>query len=321
MKPARGVLLTEEAGDARSLSDLWNEARGLSGRERYRFVRPILASTARLLAEAHRKGFTHRDDHPGNILLQRRSDGSRRALFVDLLGARWRRRSVSKRRSCLALARLDHYVHGWATRAERLRFLRLYLQFREGTENVDAWSARIARAARRHAEAVARHRDRRLRRNEGYFTSLAPAEGWRARVVLRLARRRRFPEPDAPDRSAAEWKASLDRLIAELEAFPLPTDGEFTFAPNRSADIWRVEFRRARGFLTAVRWTLFGSPARREFERAHRRRHRDRPAALILACLEHRRRGFVDRTALVCPDRPRGAIGLRGSPGSATAEG
>jgi tRNA A-37 threonylcarbamoyl transferase component Bud32 len=99
---------------------------------------------ARLVREMHRRGVSHRDLKAANILVQSRKvqvpgawDDFSSAAFdfgpfwlIDLVGVRLQRR-VSRRRRVQNLARLNASFQDQAavTRADRLRFLRVYLQW------------------------------------------------------------------------------------------------------------------------------------------------------------------------------------------------
>jgi hypothetical protein len=128
----------------------------------------------------------------------------------------------------------------------------------------------ITEARNLHAEGLARKRDRRLRRTSKYFASIRLEGRWRATVALELERRHVFPEPHVPNRAIDDWRQELAELLG----------GE--------SESVAVEKFRAAGNAEGLSWRMFGSPARRAFEAAHRCRHRDEPAELILGFLERK---------------------------------
>jgi hypothetical protein len=154
----------------------------------------------------------------------------------------------------------------------------------------------LARASALRAARLARHRDRRLRRNRKYFTTLSLKGGWKATVALRLERRHVFPEPDVPDRSESDWRAIVKPLVVSMGN------------ACRCGDVLdhaelQVEISRPGRFSRRLLAMLLGSPQRRMFERCHKLRHRDVGGELILAYVEHWSRGLVDVTMLIRPKR------------------
>lgn len=331
--PRRSVLMTATVDDARPLVDVWrSEVAQLRGLARRRAASAVSSAVARLLAVSAAKGFQHRDGHPSNVLV-RFSGGSAEALYADLLGASFSPNPVPMGARVRALARLDHSMRRWSTRIERLRFLLAYESLRAGLLGAEpcAASGRLAPdrevspvssnsaaspvasavrpvrashatrafimaivdAEHRHAERLARQRDRRLRRTGPYFATLRLGDGWCATVVLKLARRTMFPEPDAPDRTVAWWRSVLPEFLRLGDRSTTCSDSPTSLGGAR------VERFQPRGLWERVSWALRGSPARLNFERCHRTRHRDVSAPLVLAVAERRRWGLVDTAILV----------------------
>jgi hypothetical protein len=143
---------------------------------------------------------------------------------------------------------------------------------------------------------LARGRDRRIRRLGKYFATMSLGGGWRATCALALERRHVFPEPDQPDRTIAEWKAALGPILAAV-------DTGTPLGPPAAGDGFRIEMERPSGLLTRLRWTLGGSPHSRAFADCHRQRHRDHATGLVLGYAEHRKRGLIDATLLLLPNR------------------
>ncbi|MFQ5590470.1 MAG: lipopolysaccharide kinase InaA family protein [Phycisphaerae bacterium] len=300
--------------------------------------RQIGNAVAHLLATSHERGFFHSDNHPENLLVRTTADDRAEAVFVDLYSARAVMSAVSSRRAMCALAQLNQYFRRTATRTQRLRFLRAYLAGRpslgygdETGQAARAWARAVVRLSNRHAAQLARHRDRRLRRNDKYFATVKLGDGWAATAVLRLERRHVFPETGISDRSREEWVAVMAPLSSVAACLG---DAKPAHQPVRGAehDGGAVHPKAARGALTASTYrtgeldggrlcyelirieslasriaaTLFGSSHRRTFERCHALRHRDVQAELILAYVEHRSSGLIDCTVLV---RPRPSAG------------
>lgn len=210
------------------------------------------------------------------------------------------------RRAIKALAQLDHYFRRHATRAQRLRFLRVYLAARRELDlqgparrSTREWATAIAANSARYGKRLARQRDRRLRRDGKYYSTLRLSGGWVATVVLELERRHAFPEKDVLDRSREDWVdilRTLPTLVWEGDSAEGLLDG------SRLCLTWsRLGHLPSRAFCTLTR-----SPDRRVFERSHARRHRDLPGELILGYLEHRTAGLIDATALIRPVRKVG---------------
>ena len=304
-RPLRAAFLTEAVDGAFNLADAW-PARASGGQtsQRRTVGRALIEAVAALLATAHERGFVHRDGHPRNILVRFNSEGTPLARYVDVHASRLARRPPRGRRLLRSLAQLDHSLARDATRSERLRFLRSYLARRSSLslQGADPVALRrllatFSQASKAHANRLARHRDRRLHRDGKYFSTVPLGKGWRARAVLRLERRHVFPEAEVPDRTRGEWQVILGAAAVTESNRHRVID----LAPGTGL---LFEIRRPDHLGERLSWTLRGSPHRRAFERCHRRRHRDLPAELLLAYMEHRTTGLVDATVLVRPDRP-----------------
>ncbi|MFQ5414570.1 MAG: lipopolysaccharide kinase InaA family protein [Phycisphaerae bacterium] len=159
------------------------------------------------------------------------------------------------------------------------------------------WVAEVLAARAAQRGRLARRWDRRLRRHGKYFERVRPGDGWTATVALELQRRHVFPEPHVPDRTANAWRDALAILVADA-ARASPSE-----VCRRVAGV-AAHVQCPRTVAQRVRWTLVGSPARRDFERAHRARHRDVPAPLWLGFAEHRSHGLIDRALLLEADAP-----------------
>ncbi|MHC4697434.1 MAG: lipopolysaccharide kinase InaA family protein [Planctomycetota bacterium] len=292
--PRQCVYLSEGMDGAVSLGDAWGQK--VTHRQ-------LSDGVARLFAVAHERGFLHPDSHPGNILVRTAPDAPIEVVFVDVYSARLSSGVISTRHAIRALAQLDHYFSLHAARTQRLRFLAAYLAARreagrEGAKlrSLREWVAAIAASSARHADRLARQRDRRLRRSGKYFSTVRMGGGWVATVALKLERRHAYPEADVSDRSHEDWVRILSSLPAVV---PEGDSGEGSLDGGRL----RYEMKTVGSLLSRVKNTLAGSASRKSFERSHARRHRDLPAELILGYIEHRTAGLIDATTLIRPAR------------------
>jgi len=301
--PQRGfVLLTKGVDGATNLAQTWSALRTATSQpsEQSR-TNALISTVARLLAVSHERGFAHPDCHPQNILVFTSAEGDPAALFVDVAAGLTAIPSaratggVSTRRALRSLAQLDQYFRHSATRAQRLRFWRYYGTLRASSRNFPTTPhllPALARESAMHSAALARQRDRRIRRDGKYFARLKLGGGWRATVTLNLERRHLFPEPRVPDRTAEEWRALLQSVVMSSTS-----DRQV----GCDATIRCVRYR-PQGVLACVIESLVGSEARRVFERCHRLRHRDIAAPLTLAYCERRGlMGLLRESVLIVP--------------------
>jgi hypothetical protein len=225
-------------------------------------------------------------------------------VFTDLLGAGFGRRPLGAPIVARAVAQLDQYFHRYASRTDRIRFLKAYLSHRQKLEadacplpSLRVLAYKVVNASLRHRAKQAMRWDKRLRHNGKYFARIRLTDGWTARVTLRLERRHVFAEATTPDRTESDWRRILHSVLQHvtLGEDPSKVDGivveGVTAGPSTAA-----------GFLQRLEWTLRGSDASRRFEQCHRLRHRDRTHPLILGVVEHRMGGLIDRTVLLTPE-------------------
>lgn len=306
----RLVLLAEGVDGATNLTQAWSARRiaNLPPLERSS-ANELIGAVARLWASSHDCGFAHPDGHPANVLIFTSPTDQSAAVFVDVAGSLRRipspraSKPVRTRHALRSLAQLDQYFHRTATRPQRLRFWRSYWSLRESPADVVGSRLAERRLLRRlfdesavHAAALARQRDRRLRRNGKYFARIALGDGWHATVTQELERRHLFPEPQVPDRTAEQWRELFRSLI------------ESSGSRERIAadPTIRCVHCRPKGVLARVIESLVGSPARQVYERCHQLRHRDIAAPLALAYLERRSPlGLVRDSFLVVPESVR----------------
>jgi hypothetical protein len=246
----------------------------------------LIAAVAKLIADAHDRGFVHRDLHPGNILIREEPGHEVEALLVDLLGARAGRAPALVSDRAINLAQLNQFFQRAASPRERLRFVVAYtkaLRLAHGKglpptrlrQKVRELLPKITAATRKHGEALVRQRDARIHQNGKYFGRIPVAPGCTATVVLTLARRLTLPGPVVPDRTHEQWRELLRPAIDPCGDAALLT-----------AHGLRIEWTHVNSLAARLRWRMVGSPARERFVRSHRLRHRDRPGELVLGYLE-----------------------------------
>lgn len=297
------VLILKDVRGALTLHEAWagpaNKHEPISRPDATR----LISATAALLACAHEHGLVHGDTHAGNILVYNKSPDKIQAMLIDLQSARLQRRPLGSRAALGALAELDQHFRRHATRTQRLRFVKQYLNDRPALSTIpkDAKALRAtllayARVTARHTARLARRRDRRLKQQGRYFATIRMGNGWKATVTLKLERRQLFPEPGIPDGTIAGWRTILKPVI-ERYGSHRPLD-------QQMLEPLVLEHHRYTGLFARISATLGRTTHRKQFESAHRRRHRDLKAELILGVLEHRHRGLVDATILVRPANP-----------------
>ena len=285
-KRQRLLLLTRQVVDAKNLIEVWNASGSTSAPSRVEKTHSLISAVAALWALGHEKGYAHPDAHPGNILIQESTDNPSGlvAMFADPM-ARWfsplRTRPVGRRAALRSLAMLDHYFQRVASRTDRLRFWREYWMHKRMLLSGRGERRLLAAAMREketHHAILARRRDRRLRGDCKYFARLKLPGGWSARVVLALERRHVFADPEVPDRTVDQWRELLGAAIAEPQTLAGSNLRLVRRPPNPS-----------------------GTVAAEVFSRAHRLRHRDIPAPLVLGYLQRRRSTRIVEEYLILP--------------------
>ncbi len=107
-----------------------------------------------MTARLHDAGFLHQDFHPGNILVRFPAPDEPELVMIDLDALR-RRRQVAWKVARSNLALLDHFFWSRSSRTDRLRFLKYYLESREGpvppigraARQIEARDPRLGRTA------------------------------------------------------------------------------------------------------------------------------------------------------------------------------
>jgi tRNA A-37 threonylcarbamoyl transferase component Bud32 len=159
-----GYLLTEKLPDARDLHTYLAELLRLPVRERRVEIRRVIERLGRLILALHRRNLSQRDLKATNILVSpqrcawsvvRDSDPSGPHLwFIDLVGLS-RHDNLSRQRRVQNLARLhaSFHQHPELTRTDRLRFLRIYLEWGlSGQAGWKRWWHEVNRATKAKIE-------------------------------------------------------------------------------------------------------------------------------------------------------------------------
>jgi len=278
-RTARDEFVVSEAFcRARPLNEAWSATINVADvAECKRHADALILGAAQLLARAHRGGFFHGDDHPGNVLVSAVSDGSCDTVYLDMQRSRARRRA-GDRAVVHSIAQLHQWFQTRASTSQRWRFLRAYCsQRRGGDEHQGVAMARqllprILDESAAQRLALWAKRDRRiLSGTNRYFASLPLGDGARAIVTLRFRRRDLVPPPGVPDRSVDQWRALL--AGARLDG-----NGPQGSSPGPICSSSR--------FGERLSWWFTGSPARRRFVTGHRLRHRDLPCRCPVALIE-----------------------------------
>ena len=216
------LLITEAVSRVEPLHDYWLKVRD----DRVRSLM-LCDSLARLIARAHQCGFQHDDMHPGNILARCQPNGCE-VFFVDLHKVRTGR-SVTAREMVINLAQLNQWFRRYATRTQRRRFLKKYVdyrdQFGQSSDYARNWRinpgkliADLSLQAEVHARKLWAKRDRRTARDSRYFARIKPAPGWRGHVLLQA----KHPCPCAAASrltyTRSQWKQWLSDPLAWVDA-------------------------------------------------------------------------------------------------------
>jgi serine/threonine-protein kinase RIO1 len=141
--PKEGYLLVEKVEGARELGQFVNDLDQLTPARRQVRLRRTIENLARLVRELHRRQLSHRDLKAANILVN-----GDQLWFIDLVGVR-RHHKLAHRRRIQNLARIhaSFFRHPGVTRADKVRFLKVYLQWGLfGREGWKSWWREIEQA-------------------------------------------------------------------------------------------------------------------------------------------------------------------------------
>lgn len=268
-RPARTVLLTEGMEWAAPLSRIWQELADAPASTRK--IHSLIAAVAKFWAEVHQKGYTHPDAHPGNILVQMphaEHSAGPRACFIDPAFPRWQnlaKNALGEKKVLHSFALLDQHFHRTASRPQRLRFWRQYWVRRnilfDGPHERRLLN-KLANFEDLHRAKLARQWDKRLRGDGKYFAKISLPGGRRAIVMLRPERPHLWQNIPQDIPSLEEWTSILRQYLEAKNSKSLP---QLRF-------IDRTAQPRDQGGLSLLL-------------HAHRLRHRDIPAPLILGCI------------------------------------
>ena len=151
-------IITRTASETQPLDKfLTDRSRHLQGLEK----KGLAQDLAGLLATMHKRGFHHTDLHPGNILYSKGRNPA--MLLVDVHDLKQISPSWPANLSNLVI--LNRWFHSRATRHDRWRFLRAYLDQFRGAGLTCPWSARTMA---RLIESKTRHSRHRLWRSRDY---------------------------------------------------------------------------------------------------------------------------------------------------------
>ncbi|HEV3257683.1 MAG TPA: lipopolysaccharide kinase InaA family protein [Gemmataceae bacterium] len=156
-----GYVLTEKVSDAVDLHGFLAGLDRLNAAGRRTALRVRVEQLARLVRDLHRHQLSQRDLKANNVLLTGAADAAAESgcWLIDLVGVR-RHRRLGRRRRVQNVARLNasFYRNAAVTRTDRLRFLRVYLQWGwSGTSGWKRWWQDIERATRAKAAHNARN--------------------------------------------------------------------------------------------------------------------------------------------------------------------
>lgn len=325
---AYALLVTEAAEPAHALNDFWQQVQADGDdQRRRRDMAQLVELLGELIAHAHQAGFEHLDMHAANILVQPVAVGRYRTLFVDLQSARLGV-PISDRAVVRNLAQLNQWFRRHSSIADRLRFLRAYVRWRNEYEQGFPYARplrlsfrglvrALARAADRHARRLWARRDRRARRDGRYYARLRLPGGWRGMALVCTKHQSDESRASHMILERSWWRGVL--------ADPLRWFGEEgarTCKDSHSADVRRavlphadgnipviVKRPRARNWRRRLSRLLSQSRSVRGWRRGHALLHRDIPAARPLAALERWWGPFV-RDSLLITEAIPGAVDM-----------
>ena len=186
---------------------------------RARIRRALAVAMGELTAYLHEAGFVHQDFHPGNLLVRLGNDDAPSLAMIDLDALRVRR-DLSWKDARANLALLDHYFWTRCGRSDRMRFLKTYLDAREGpAPDLGEFAGAIEAATRSWAERLWTRWGRRCRGDNKYFATYRGDRSWAvaAKDVDPSAVRALLADPDAPfaDPGSRLVKTSRTTTVAE----------------------------------------------------------------------------------------------------------
>jgi tRNA A-37 threonylcarbamoyl transferase component Bud32 len=299
--PYSALLITAAMpADALSLEQAWLAAQEPADPQvMWRRKGRLIEGLAELIARAHAGGLFHHDLHVGNVLIFPHN-GSVTAAMIDLHNARLCKGLVLSGVHG-NLVQLNQWFARHASRTERLRFLKTYcrqLQRLVGSAESGALgqcghkalASYVLGISRQYAARLHTKRDRRILKQNKYFSTVRLADGWTARIALDVKHGRPYEHPlhDLPDKKG--WRELIADPAAALasEAARVLKNSSTrrvvqTHLPFGAAG-WTIIAKHERGG-SLVQWLLGRHPLRQEFVTGWKCLHRELPAALPLAIL------------------------------------
>lgn len=184
--------------------------------------RALAREVALLTARLHDAGFLHQDFHPGNVLVRVLGPDQIELAMIDLDALR-RPKRIDQSSVKTNLALLNHYFWFRCDRADRLRFLKCYLEARQRTmiaADLAEFAQSIEDATRAWAERLWRRWGRRCRESNKYFHVNSSANGRcvAVRDVEQSTMKRLLANPDAPfdQPDTVMIKSSRTTTVAEV---------------------------------------------------------------------------------------------------------
>ena len=242
--------------------------------------RRLASALGALTGRLHDAGLRHDDFHPGNLLVRLGPEDHPRLALIDLDGLR-SGRSLGFDASAANLARLNHSMLLTASRTDRHRFLRAYLDTRGASiGDLGRFRRIIETLTRSWAERLWRRRARRCTgRNKDFETYQRPGRWMIAsRAVAPSTARALLGDPDAPFQAegAVILKDSRTTTVAlsVIEVDGVPTrvvfkrfnakkrlEGLLTLLrPSRAWRAWRANHHlRSRGLPTPADLLVIGT--------------------------------------------------------------
>lgn len=252
------LLVTEAFETAYPLSEYWRVLLSDDDPARGRRDRAYLIDLlAEMIAHAHQAGLEHRDMHAANILVHPLGRRRCETAFVDLQNA-CTGRALGDRAVVRNLGQLNQWFRQHASIADRLRFLRRYVRWRNEYEQAFAQSRPLEMShgqlvhaltenARRHAERLWAKRDRRARRSGRYFGRVRLSGGWRGMVYLRCKRPAEQSFASSLTLTPGWWRAELTRPLRWFE----PGGGQ-SCKQSHSAQVTRAALTTEAGPLPVI---------------------------------------------------------------------
>ena len=275
--PASSYLITEAAEASTPLQD-WLESESLLPTER----RALALALGQFFAQLHDAGVCHPDPHPGNLLLESSPSRRYRLLLMDLHAIRFRK-SLSWNECRENLVLLNRFFQLRATRTDRLRFWRSYVQHQHGQiTDPDRKAREIENAtARSNLRFWANRTARYIGKNREFLPIRGPG-------VSGFALRR------CPAEVTAFCLTNPDRLFTEpggrlLKDSPSSTVVERVLETCTGPITIIAKRFRARSFLQQLKNRFRPSPAYRSWLSGHALHDRDLPTARPLMMLQRQR--------------------------------